>query len=276
MESLQLKDALMEFVKKDGKRSFSETKKMYHFSLLNGESVYVKRSYSSDSVERSVNAAPMVINPSWMETSSALKAIEGIDVGGIFFSSNMTRFPKKVNKGDPQFYGLEIYVDSQACLLRLIRYLEDSTESNDSGQRRESVGQQIEVGLTSERAEDEFTYSLIKQRRGQSKFRTSLFESYGGKCCISGSDVGSVLEAAHIVPHAEEKNYSVLNGLLLRADIHTLYDLNLIGIDEYGKVSVHESLKSSEYGTYQGQYIADEIPSAMQENLKYRFASFCN
>lgn len=73
---------------------------------------------------------------------------------------------------------------------------------------------------------DEVTLQAIKTRRGQPEFRKSLIAAYQGQCCVTGCAVESVLEAAHIIPHAQESDYKVTNGLLLRADIHTLYDLN--------------------------------------------------
>lgn len=84
--------------------------------------------------------------------------------------------------------------------------------------------------------EDAIRYGSIKDRRGQSDFRTRLLEAYGRRCCISGCRVEALLEAAHIRPHAEEPNYGTRNGLLLRADLHTLYDLHLLGVDEFGCV----------------------------------------
>lgn len=121
---------------------------------------------------------------------------------------------------------------------------------------------------------DESIYRAIKTRRGQPEFRKALLMSYGGKCCISNCDVENVLEAAHIVPHTEETNYSLTNGLLLRSDIHTLYDLNLVGIDAKGVVFIPKNLKNSEYWQFQGRYIDGNIPEPMSENLKRRFASY--
>jgi len=123
-------------------------------------------------------------------------------------------------------------------------------------------------------AVDEKTLREIKTRRGQPEFRKSLLLAFEGKCCVTGCNVESVLEAAHIIPHSEKSNYSVLNGLLLRADIHTLYDLNLIGIDENGKVFVSETLRESEYSQYQGKIIAENIQTEMSANLAKRFEIF--
>ena len=61
-----------------------------------------------------------------------------------------------------------------------------------------------------------------------------------------------------------ERNYKVTNGVLLRGDIHTLFDLNLIGIDQGGVVHISEELDSSEYGIYSGELIAESIPQEIK------------
>ncbi|MBR8058928.1 HNH endonuclease [Burkholderia dolosa] len=96
----------------------------------------------------------------------------------------------------------------------------------------------------------------IWTRRGQQKFRERLLRAYGSVCAVSGSTVEPLLEAAHIVPHALETNYAVTNGLLLRADIHTLFDLHLIAVDADGRVSVARSLEWTEYAQFRGRRLA--------------------
>lgn len=71
----------------------------------------------------------------------------------------------------------------------------------------------------------------IVQRRGQQKFRKTLIAAYGGHCAMTGCSVTPLLEAAHITPYLGPETNSVTNGLLLRADIHTLWDLGLIAVD---------------------------------------------
>ena len=51
------------------------------------------------------------------------------------------------------------------------------------------------------------------------------------RCAISGCDVVPVLEASHITPYLGTHTNRADNGLLLRADLHTLFDLKLIAID---------------------------------------------
>lgn len=80
---------------------------------------------------------------------------------------------------------------------------------------------------------DEPILRAIKSRRGQASFRNALLQAYSQTCFITGCKTEHVLEAAHIVPHGDETNYCVFNGLLLRADIHTLFDLELLSIDGF-------------------------------------------
>ena len=95
----------------------------------------------------------------------------------------------------------------------------------------------------------------IKERRGQTPFRQALIGAYG-RCAISGCTDIPVLEAAHITPHSAETNYDLTNGLLLRADIHTLFDLRLVSIDpESGSIVVAKRL-SLEYQRFNGAQIA--------------------
>ncbi|OJW78659.1 MAG: hypothetical protein BGO69_01370 [Bacteroidetes bacterium 46-16] len=78
--------------------------------------------------------------------------------------------------------------------------------------------------------EREGIFRQIKKRRGQQRFRDELRKRYGCICMITGCNILDILEAAHISPYRGEKDNDITNGLLLRADIHTLFDLNLIGI----------------------------------------------
>lgn len=75
------------------------------------------------------------------------------------------------------------------------------------------------------------TLAAIWSRRGQPEFRARLLQAYGSQCAITECNVVDALEAAHIIPFSEERGYAISNGILLRADIHTLFDLFLISID---------------------------------------------
>lgn len=70
----------------------------------------------------------------------------------------------------------------------------------------------------------------IAIRRGQVAFRQSLLKAYGC-CAMTGCSVEAAIEAAHIVPYQGPGTNHVTNGLLLRGDVHTLFDLGLLAVD---------------------------------------------
>ncbi|MQV31035.1 DUF3427 domain-containing protein [Sinorhizobium meliloti] len=94
----------------------------------------------------------------------------------------------------------------------------------------------------------------IAQRRGQRAFRHALIAAYGGRCAISGCAIPDVLEAAHIVPYRGAATNVINNGLLLRSDLHTLFDCGLIAINsETMTVVISQTLASSEYRRLEGR-----------------------
>ncbi|HEX4206688.1 MAG TPA: HNH endonuclease, partial [Ktedonobacteraceae bacterium] len=116
----------------------------------------------------------------------------------------------------------------------------------------------------------------IVQRQGQGKFRQELVENFGC-CAVSGCTVIDVLEAAHIIPYQGIHTNMISNGLLLRADIHTLFDLGLISIDPQSMtVLVSPKLDNTPYSTFKGKPISlpqdgNVGPSkeALQEHRKW-------
>ena len=95
-------------------------------------------------------------------------------------------------------------------------------------------------------------------RRGQPKFRAALLESYARRCAVTDTDAESVLEAAHIRPYRGPESNVVTNGLLLRADIHTLFDLALLAVDPQSrKIAISRSLAGSTYVELDGQVLGN-------------------
>jgi hypothetical protein len=69
-------------------------------------------------------------------------------------------------------------------------------------------------------------------RPDQGRFRACLIASSGAPCCaISGCRVATAVQAAHIMPFLQEADNHPENGLLLRADLHLLFDAGLLGIE---------------------------------------------
>ncbi|MDO5610754.1 MAG: HNH endonuclease [Pseudomonadota bacterium] len=111
--------------------------------------------------------------------------------------------------------------------------------------------------------------ATIAQRQGQGQFRSKLFAAYNSQCAISKTSVRAVLDAAHIHPYLGRDSNSVNNGLLLRTDLHTLFDLFLIFVspDAY-VVSVSPELRCSYYGQFHGVPISDTAVSSQRPSQK--------
>lgn len=95
----------------------------------------------------------------------------------------------------------------------------------------------------------------IKQRRGQKSFRNSLLKSKS-ICAVTGCELIDILEAAHIDAYRNDGHNHISNGLLLRSDIHTLFDLNFCAI-EPNNYTIHftkNSLKNG-YEIFEGKVI---------------------
>jgi predicted restriction endonuclease len=73
--------------------------------------------------------------------------------------------------------------------------------------------------------------AAIVRRQGQGAFRQQLLLAYEGRCGVTGCDVEAALEAAHIEPYQGPHSNDITNGLLLRADVHTLFDLGYLAVD---------------------------------------------
>ena len=91
-------------------------------------------------------------------------------------------------------------------------------------------------------------------RQGQAQFRNALISAYEGCCAITGCDSPDALEAAHIRPYLGEYTNVVTNGLLLRADIHTLFDLGLLAVNPATRtVVISDLLSGDHYKSLQGR-----------------------
>lgn len=101
-------------------------------------------------------------------------------------------------------------------------------------------------------------YRQITARHGQAGFRAALLAAYSGRCAVTGCTVQAVLEAAHLRPYRGPASNTVSNGLLLRADIHTLLDLQLLAIDPATRhVAIARSLTGTQYGEFAGRQLTE-------------------
>jgi hypothetical protein len=114
----------------------------------------------------------------------------------------------------------------------------------------------------------EHALASIVRRQGQPRFRQQLLHLYGGACAITGTCLEPVLEAAHILPYNGPMTNHPQNGILLRADLHVLFDRKLISIDPDGlTVIVSERLMGTYYEQYHGKKVAVPIDTGYNINL---------
>ena len=93
--------------------------------------------------------------------------------------------------------------------------------------------------------------TLIRPRLGQGAFRVSVTDVYDRRCAVTGERTLPILDAAHIRPYGQGGEHEVTNGLLLRTDIHRLFDLGYVTVSGDGKFEVGRRLKEDfENGKY--------------------------
>lgn len=106
----------------------------------------------------------------------------------------------------------------------------------------------VEIGDQRERVP-----ASVVLRRGQGRFRRALLDAYGRRCAVTGSRVEAVLEAAHIRRYQGGHTDVVSNGLLLRSDIHTLFDCHRLTVTPDFVVRVAPDALSEPYADLDGE-----------------------
>jgi putative restriction endonuclease len=84
---------------------------------------------------------------------------------------------------------------------------------------------------------------LVRPRLGQGAFRFLVTDSYRRRCAVSGERTLPALDAAHIKPFADGGQHEASNGILLRRDIHTLFDLGYVTVTPDAKFEVSKKIR---------------------------------
>jgi hypothetical protein len=100
--------------------------------------------------------------------------------------------------------------------------------------------------------------ATVQVRRGQDAFRKQLLHEQGELCAFSGPSPASVLEAAHLYSFADSGEHHEHGGLLLRRDLHRLFDLGHVAVDpNTGYMDIRESVRVYPlYGQLHGKPLA--------------------
>lgn len=108
-------------------------------------------------------------------------------------------------------------------------------------------------------------------REGQAEFRKRLIDHYGAVCMVTGTALASVIDAAHIVPYNGTATNALSNGLLLRKDIHALFDAGLLTIGPDLVVYVSAGVDDPFYRSLDGRELTLDAPPKMsKEALRKR------
>jgi hypothetical protein len=118
--------------------------------------------------------------------------------------------------------------------------------------------------------------ATVRVRIGQGAFRQKLRQRYGDVCAITGPNHSTALEAAHLYSYANFGEHHEDGGLLLRRDIHRLFDAGLISVNPKDlRVDVHPDLAVfPEYASLHSQVLTLEVPSGVLKWLKMHWAEF--
>jgi hypothetical protein len=202
---------------------------------------------------------------------------------------SMNRTPRKTNSGnpydqlirtgsgrsvlfsiyDPNFHGIWELVDVGGKVLG-VRFVNTADSAELDIAREAAVANELFAPGMDARNR---IMAAIVQREGQPAFRQALLRAYRGACAISGCRLEALLEAAHIVPYLGSHTNIVENGLLLRADLHKLFDLHLFCIDpDTRTVQLSDELRDSEYACFDNVRLRDPLGSQtapLTEALKH-------
>ena len=121
---------------------------------------------------------------------------------------------------------------------------------------------------------------LIKGRLGQGAFRILVTDAYERRCAITGERTLPVLEAAHIKPYAKSGPNLVKNGILLRSDLHKLFDIGYLTVTPNLRVEVSKRIKEEyengrEYYAHHGQQLI-VLPQSVKERPSREFLEWHN
>jgi hypothetical protein len=205
-----------------------------------------------------------------------------IDNDGISLPLRFVHFNNQLRGGTRNVYritGIGEYLRSKRSKsgdrLTLVRNLNGSYQMSLSpGQWQQDISDTDDDAGPSDDDPFERVKRGVRLRRGQSAFRKTMMRLYDHSCAISGWGPEDVLEAAHIEPHSVGGHNSADNGLLLRADLHTLMDAGLLLIDPRNlQILVHDKLIGTEYEQYAGNKLRARTDSSSpdQKFLEDRF-----
>jgi len=169
--------------------------------------------------------------------------------------------------------GIDAHLMDPSALMNheTIRSLEGLLEEADAPRKDPTPSPLADSSAVSEGKRVEQVLRVI--RDGQADFRKRLAAHYGFACMVTGTTVSSVIDAAHIIPYNGKSTNALSNGLLLRKDIHALFDANLLNIGPDLVVYITDTLTDPYYRSLDGRELQLAAPPRISEDaLRRRMA----
>jgi putative restriction endonuclease len=113
---------------------------------------------------------------------------------------------------------------------------------------------------------------LIRPRLGQGAFRVLVTDIYQRRCAVTQERTLPALEAAHIRPYGDGGTHEAHNGLLLRRDIHSLFDAGYVTVTSEHRFEVSRRIKEEfengkHYYALHGQSISAPADARQRPDL---------
>lgn len=163
------------------------------------------------------------------------------------------------------FYGKETYILKDGIVTQVLWRVKGKKGKPTYDSKINTTNLKFEYPCPRKRTSHVYNHVDRKQK----EFRDKLLREYK-KCAISKTTFEPVLEAAHVLDVVYDGNERIDNGILLRADLHILFDRGLLKIGDNGVVRI--SKKAKEYQQYNGVKIDEKILKRIKNNLKKKNA----
>jgi putative restriction endonuclease len=129
---------------------------------------------------------------------------------------------------------------------QIVTFKTYSTGTSEGAALWDGVNERLQRSAFAGVAEEQARYgepTLIRPRLGQGTFRIVVTDIYERRCAVSGERTLPALEAAHIRPYGEGGAHEAPNGLLLRRDIHSLFDAGYVTVTPDLRFEVSRKIK---------------------------------
>lgn len=119
------------------------------------------------------------------------------------------------------------------------------TDNEEGRYLWDAVAERASLPMTEAQPADRFgAPQVVRPRLGQGAFRLAVTDAYERRCAVSGEKTLPILDAAHIRSYGEGGEHDLANGLLLRTDIHRLFDLGYVTLSEDHRFEVSSRLRA--------------------------------